>query len=573
MKGSLPSLSNLDPARLALEAAREASRGRGDPPFARELAEELERSGVAFASSDAVLQSQFYRALGGLFGCVLPSPAGGPMLIEGGPYRGAWLESTATIGAETLSRFFPRVARSTFELFADLRREDGLIPYKVLPSDAALAVPGAAAGPAFRQVQMVTPLARSAWIHAAVNREEPTFLSRMLEAASSNDAWLAENRDTRGTGCVEAFCAFDTGHDLSPRFWHVPDTTWLEDPARFDPGSPLLPYIAPDMTANVYCQRLYMSRIAASLGREAESSEWKSKAERSLARLTELCWDAEDEFFYDVDREGRFVRVQSDVLLRVLACEVGDDGLFSRACSRYLLNTRKFFARFPFTSIAMDDPRFDPSSAYNTWGGTTNTLSLLRAPAAFEAHGRHAELSLALGRALAAYYRMRGFGQTISPYTGAEGFTEGYSPTLLGLLDAIERLVGVLPRPDGSLWFSCMPLPAGLGGRPEASTTSYSRRVDGRLFELECGLDGARALMDGEELFSCPRGMRVATTRDGRPLSAACLSPRGVAGRIGTRRDAGFATFDFSAGPNEVLRLDGGSPASAEGPGFIAPSW
>jgi hypothetical protein len=105
--------------------------------YAAELHDEFERSGVAFASSDARLQAQYYRALGILSTCILPSPLGTPMLIEGGVYRGCWLESTATMGAETLSRFCPGLARTTFELLARSRRADGLIPYKILPSDPA----------------------------------------------------------------------------------------------------------------------------------------------------------------------------------------------------------------------------------------------------------------------------------------------------------------------------------------------------------------------------------------------------------------------------------------------------
>ncbi len=347
-----PLLTGVDPLRLAREAA---GRDASDSPFADLIGAEIEASGVAFAVSEKKLQENYYRAIGSLAGCVLPSPSGGPMLIEGGVYRGAWLESTAAISSEILCRFMPSIARSTFELFARLKREDGLIPYKVLPPGAD----GGPGGPSFRQVQMVTPLARSVWTHAALNRESEVFLRVMYEAMAANDAWLAAHRDTRRSGCVEAFCAFDTGHDLSPRFWHVPDTCFMEDPASYDPASPLLPYIAPDMTANVYCQRLYLSRIASSLGLDGESAEWKTKAERSLRSLMHNCWDGDDEFFYDVDRAGRLVRVQSDVLLRVLACEVGDDELFARCCSRYLLNTRKFFSRFPFTSIAMDDPRWN----------------------------------------------------------------------------------------------------------------------------------------------------------------------------------------------------------------------
>ncbi len=559
-----------DPLGLAA-AASESSQPASEAaaaPFGDLLSDEMERTGFAFATSDSRLQESYYRALGMLRGCVLESPAGSPMLIEGGPYRGAWLESTATIGAEVLSRFFPSVARATFELFARLCRGDGLIPYKVLPASAA----GAAAGPAYRQIQMVTPLARSAWIHAAINHEPPAFLGAMYDAMAANDGWLAANRDTRGSGCVEAFCAFDTGHDLSPRFWHVPDACCMEDPARFDPYSPLLPYLAPDLSANVQCQREYLSRIASELGRQGEAAEWKAKAARSLEALMRNCWDPEDEFFYDLDREGRFVRVQSDVLLRVFACEVGDDGLFARACSRYLLNTRKFFSRFPFTSIAMDDPRFDPSSAYNTWGGAVNALSILRAPAAFESHGRPAELAMALGRALAAYSRMKGFGQCISPYTGEEGYTAGYSPTLLGFLDAVERLVGIMPAPEGKLRFACLPLPAGSADRAEAATTAYSRRSLGLLFELECGPEGAVAYRDGEELFSCPRGIAVETSPSGDILGLRGMMPRPVEGRLRGPSLPGDG-IAFIAAPNEVLRLAGSSLESLRSPGFIAPAW
>ena len=98
-----------------------------------------------------------------------------------------------------------------------------------------------------------------------------------------------------------------------------------------------------------------------------------------------FAYDAEDGFFYDLDKHGRHVKVQSDLLLRVLACEIGDDEFFAQALDRYLLNTRKFFAKYPFTSIALDDPRYDPAYDYNSWAGPSNFLSLIRAPHAFEA--------------------------------------------------------------------------------------------------------------------------------------------------------------------------------------------
>src|SRR5690606_36354587 len=94
-----------------------------------------------------------------LAACIVPAGKGKLALMEGGVYHGCWLESTGTINAEILSRFMPAAAGSTFELFADGQREDGLMPYKWTPDG----------GPAFRQIQMVTPLARSLWRHFRLN--------------------------------------------------------------------------------------------------------------------------------------------------------------------------------------------------------------------------------------------------------------------------------------------------------------------------------------------------------------------------------------------------------------------
>ena len=153
------------------------------------------------------------------------------------------------------------------------------------------------------------------------------------------------NTGIRGKPDVEAFSTFDTGHDLSPRFWHVPDTPYQNDPGAYHPDSPILPFLAPDLTANIYCQRMYLSRMAEELGESG--LEWKAKAEFSLDRLFRCCYDEEDLFFYDRDRNDKFVRVQSDVLLRVMACEVGDQHLFDQLLQRYLLNTSKFLPDIP----------------------------------------------------------------------------------------------------------------------------------------------------------------------------------------------------------------------------------
>jgi hypothetical protein len=507
---------------------------------------EFRKSGVAFASLDEPAESAHRAAAGILLSSFMESPSGRTMLVEGHDYMGCWLESTGSACAQALSRFCPGLAESTFLSFADSARHDGLIPYKLVK-----------AGPAYRQVQMATPLARSVWEHFKLSGAGPGFLEAMYRAMSANDSWLARHRDSRGSGCVEAFCAFDTGHDLSPRFWQLPDTCYREDPARYDPDCPSLPFLAPDLTANVHCQRVHLSLMAAQLGLQEESREWERKSRDSLSSLMRECYDAQDGFFYDRDALGRQVRVQSDVLLRVLCCGVGDDAFFARSLERYLLNPRKFFAKQPFTSIALDDPRFDPSCDRNSWAGPTNFLSLLRAPQAFEDHGRRVELQFAMDpvlRSLPGYTR---FSQCLDPWSGREGYGSAYVPAVLCVLDFVERSRGILPLAGGGLRFSS----AG------SDSCAYSRSSGGALFELDNGPDMARAYKDGMEMFSYPRGLCVETDPSGRVIRVAGVAPRRLQGSLSF--DGRSLHLDIDG--NEVQELRGAGFQTIRPGGFVMP--
>jgi hypothetical protein len=518
------------------------------------LVAEWARADVRFVASAPQMEAQYDRAVRELFSCIRPAAGGEAILHEGGVYLGCWLESTGTISAELLSRFLPAVAGRTFAGFARHQREDGLFPYK-LTADAA----------AFSQIQLVSPLARSVWTHARLNGADEGYLRTLYQAMARYDAWLARWRDTRGTGGVEAFCTYDTGHDLSARFWHVPDSPLGNDPARYNPGHPTLPFVAPDLTANVACQRLYLARIAEALGEDGDI--WRDKAEQSRAALFGSCYDEVDGFFYDLDRHERHVKVQSDVLLRVLACEIGDDALFAAALERYLLNTRKFFAKFPFTSLALDDPRFDPAADHNTWCGPTNLLSLIRAPHAFEAHGRHIELSWVLYPTLMALFEAPEFAQTLSPFTGRAGYTRAYSPAILCLIDFVERLCGIMPRPDDTLWFTGL-VPYQIERRDVAHETGYARSVDGHRFALLNSGAESVAYRDGEPLFACPKGVRVVTDRSGVVRGLIGMSVNEIAGAIRMRDGA----LPFRIGPNEYLERRGGALVRTRAPGYVPPS-
>jgi hypothetical protein len=529
--------------------------GSVNPGPAEKALEEFTASGVKFAASCPKLEKVYYKAVHDLMNCVVSAVNGTSMLLEGSVFIGLWLESTGTISTEILSRFCPVVAQNSFELFADYIREDGLIPYKVLNS-----------GPSYRQVQMVTPLARSVWNHYVQNPDKQ-FLEKMYHAMCRNDQWLETFRNTRGTGCVEAFCTFDTGNDASPRFWHVIDTPYQNDPAQCDPDSPILPFLAPDMTANVYCQRKYLQKIAVELG--ITDSIWDKKAEQILSSLMKYCYDDEDHYFYDRDRLDRFVKIQTDNLMRVYASEVGDDAMFEDALRRYFLNTKKYFARYPLTTFAMDDPRFLQLEGFNSWSGNVSYLTEIRLPPAFEYHHRFVELSWILHPIITALARVEKFGGGVSPWVAVERAFENYSPTMLCVLDYLERYCGIYPTPQGELWFTGL-IPEGVDfGEILTEETAYSRIVDGTVFELINEKGQSSIFKTGELLYTFPQSIRVVTGRDGSLKELIGMTIRNVRGEIRYQN----TLFPFTILGNERLKYTGTGFVSVEAPGVVLPNY
>lgn len=523
------------------------------------LLAQWKQTGNAFFTAETDALSKVYeQAVARLLDCIKPTLTDKPILHEGGIYYGCWLESTGTINNELLARFLPEVAEETYLEFARNQREDGMLPYKITVDGAS-----------FRQIQLVTPLARSVWHHYQLNGKPKHFLVTMYDAMVKYDDWLMTYRNTRKTGCIEAFSAFDTGHDLSPRFWHVADTPHQNDATQCNPHSPILPLLAPDLTANVYCQRKYLAEIAQELGKQEQAAKWRLKAEQTRQALFQYCYDPVDDFFYDVDRQGQFVRVQSDVLLRVLACEVADDEMFARMLGKYLLNTRKFFAKYPFPSIALDDPRFDPHTSYNSWAGPTNFLAIIRAAHAFEHHQRYVEQLWTIQPIVSAITRMSRFSQTLSPWTGQEGFTEAYSPAILCVLDFIERLSGILPTKEQTIWFTgVLPYDADHGEKITGALV-YRRTVNGKCYEFVNGSERCEIWQDDMLYAAFPSGLRAVLNEQGELVSLIGMQYGPVAGEV----MVGQRVYQLAINGNEQWQLIEGRWQCVHQPGVVAPSY
>jgi hypothetical protein len=323
----------------------------------------------------------------------------------------------------------------------------------------------------------------------------------------------------------------------------------------------VLPYIAPDLTANVVAQRLALADIAAELGDDPEP--WRERAAASLGALWAQCFDEASGMFYDRNASGELVRVDSDVLLRVLACGVGGDAFVAAALERHLMSTRRFLGHYGLTSLALDDPRFDHDASRNSWGGPSNFLSMIRAPDAFEPHGRVAELAVVEQPVLAALATADRFPQCLDPWSGAPGFTSVYSPAILWFLDAVERAAGIRTRHDGGIQFGGL-VPTRLDHGAAATATAYARTIGGIRYELAGDDERVVVLRDGAPHLEFARGWRVEADAAGRPLAIVGAAAAPVTGAFTWPG----GTLDLALAPNDRLTLADGARTTI---GFVPP--
>lgn len=374
-----------------------------------------------------------------------------PVLFEGAVYPGIWQECGPHEGLVygTLSKYISEsdpakipltVAKNNHMAFFALQREDGQLPASVKTSEAG-----------YGQIQMVVPIAATAWELVQLTQDDELLVTA-YKACSRWDAWLRRYRNTRGTGLVEGFCTYDTGHDNSPRWKGVPNRCPDADAKKFSTGVGV-PRLCPDLSATVYGGRIALAAMAKILGKPNEAARWESDAEELRLLILSKLYNEKDAAFYDLDVDNKFVRVRSDVISRVLGehvlklSEARDRVIFEAIWTRQIHNPKAFWAPYPLTSVAMDDPAFVRPIPRNSWGGATQALTALRTPRWMEYYGKGTELKQMMQKWCEAIMRHIEFRQQMDPLTG--DFTQidpsGYSPAALVFLEFARRL-GKAPK-------------------------------------------------------------------------------------------------------------------------------
>jgi hypothetical protein len=188
--------------------------------------------------------------------------------------------------------------------------------------------------------------------------------------------------------------------------------------------------------------------MAKALGKPDEAARWESDAEQLRLLILSKLYDEKDASFYDLDTEDKFVRVRSDVNSRVLGehvlkmSEARDRAIFDAVWTRQIHNPKAFWASYPLTSVAMDDPTFVRPIPRNSWGGASQALTALRTPRWMGHYGKQAELKQLMHKWCEAIMRHIEFRQQMDPLTGdfTQADPSGYSPAALVFLEFARRL-------------------------------------------------------------------------------------------------------------------------------------
>jgi Bacterial alpha-L-rhamnosidase 6 hairpin glycosidase domain len=403
-----------------------------------------------FPTQDPAWQTTWDAALAVLAGNVQSMPRyDHPVLLEGSTYAGIWQECAPQEGLvygglEKYVAVQPgaptplAVARANHMAFFAQQKEDGQLPASIKLTDSV----GTTGG--YGQIQMVVPIAATAW-ELSQQTGDDELLVAAYKSCSRWDAWLHQYRDTRKTGLVEGFCTYDTGHDGSPRWAGIPNRCPDAD-ARKYPSIANMPRVCPDLSATAYGGRVALAAMAKTLGKPDDASRWLADAEHIRHLILTKLYSPEDGAFYDLDARNNFVRVRGDVITRVLGEHVvdpvKDKTIFEAVWTKELHNPKAFWAPYPLSSIAMDDPTFVRPIPRNSWGGASQALTALRAPRWLAFYGKQAELTHMMEQWCSAIMRHTEFRQQMDPLTGDFTQTDpgGYSPAALVFLDFAHRL-------------------------------------------------------------------------------------------------------------------------------------
>ncbi len=407
--------------------------------------------------------------------------------------------------------------------------------------------------------------------------KDRAYLRKLYDALERHDAYLWRTRDSNGDGLLETWCVWDTGEDHSSRlvsrgapnrwpFDQPPGTPGLpnpQDPKQFQqywryqwmdklPAPKLdqvmVPFASMDIMAYSFEGRATLAKIARELGNGREAF-WQQQAEEVRQRLIKELWNPSRHACFERDRTGKTLPELIHNNLRCMWYGIFTQPMADAFIREHLLHPDEFWTPVPLVSIAHNEKLYQNAPG-NNWSGQPQGLTFQRAIRALENYGHYAEVIL-IGQKLLPVLIRNGcaFPQQLDAETGAPSGPkpDGYGPMILAALEYISRMHGIhLDVANEQVWWSAL----------DGAEFTTTQRWGERTWRLSAGKERFTASLNGRELFSCTKGIRIVTDLAGNVreiVGIAPGAPRVVLQIAGVRHD-------LTVKPNEVWRFDSAKP-------------
>ncbi|MCQ2457720.1 MAG: hypothetical protein MJ142_03185 [Clostridia bacterium] len=474
--------------------------------------EVLNETGVRFETDDAVLQ-RLFDAAEGKCGRNIRMFGGRKVLVEGGGYEKAWLE-TQPMGGGMYAKRDLTAALNNQLIFIDGQRADGRMP------GSLQCMPDGTVEPQYNKLQgfCFPEHALDVWY---LTGRDPAYLDALADCLRRFDEYLQRTRDSDGDGLLESWCVYDTGEDNALRYGKAP-VYWTEDAPPVNADT--VPMASMDVTSYSYACRETLRQISLLRGNAADAETWRVKACETAALLKKGLWDERRSACYDRDRTGRVIDVLCHNNLRCMYWGSFSQEMADRFVSEHLLNENEFLTPLPLPSVAVNDPMFRNIPA-NNWSGQCEGLTYQRAIPALERYGYEKTVTY-LGHRLLDTVVRNGylFTQQYDPFTGAasrvgmyshdvtaadadEPVQDAYGPTVLACLEYISHIWGVELKRD-EVWFS-----AGKG-----MPYTYEQRFGEKTYGIVSDGRGAELFFGRKRICRVTCGCRIICDRNGEIL-------------------------------------------------------
>jgi putative isomerase len=143
-----------------------------------------------------------------------------------------------------------------------------------------------------------------------------------------------------------------------------------DNDARFDPimkgegNQPLYGFESPDLNSFLVMEMKCLSALAKELNLSKEAKEWNDKAAQLSQKIIDAMYFPDEAMFYDVKERTKenFSGVKSpNMFLPLWAGVPLPQKEIKRIINDHMLNPNEFYRKYPFPSLAYNNPEYDPT--------------------------------------------------------------------------------------------------------------------------------------------------------------------------------------------------------------------